>query len=86
MNQLPVARHGRVVGVISREAIMSYVEARHRPEAQAETQDDQTWEYAMRSEKDRITAPLPNQPQAQTQPQPQAQTQAMDITDHYEPM
>jgi Zn-dependent protease/CBS domain-containing protein len=88
MNQLPVAQHGRVVGVISREAIMSYVEARHRPEAQAETQDDQTWEYAMRSEKNRITAPLPTQPQMQTQPQPsaQTQTQAQDTIDRHEPV
>jgi Zn-dependent protease/CBS domain-containing protein len=88
MNQLPVAQHGRVVGVISREAIMSYVEARHRPEAQAETQDDQTWEYAMRSEKNRITAPLPTQPQmqSQTQPSAQTQTQAQDTIDRHEPV
>jgi Zn-dependent protease/CBS domain-containing protein len=87
MNQLPVARHGRVVGVISREAIMSYVEARHRPEI-PEIPDDRNWENDRRREMKQITAPLPTQPQMQPQAQAQtpAQTQAMDITDHYEPM
>jgi CBS domain-containing protein len=80
MNQLPVARHGRVVGVISHEAIMSYVEAearrrteiRHRPEAR----DERKWADARRREMDRVTAPLPTQ----AQPQPQ------DITDRHEPI
>jgi hypothetical protein len=80
MNQLPVARHGRVVGVISRDAIMSFVEARHhsmlpKPEPEPERR---TWEDDRRREMKQITAPLPTQPQMQPQTQ--------DITDHYEPM
>lgn len=85
MNQLPVARHGRVVGVISHDAIMSFVEAevrrrsevRHRPEAR----ESRKWADARRREMNQITAPLPALPQPQTQTQ--AQTQ--DITDHHEP-
>jgi CBS domain len=84
MNQLPVARHGRVVGVISREAIMSYVEARHRPEARAEIQDDHNWENDRQREMKQITAPLPTQPQPQTQTS--AQTQTQDTMDLHEPM
>jgi Zn-dependent protease/predicted transcriptional regulator len=80
MNQLPVARHGRVVGVISHEAIMSYVEAeaRRRPEVRPrpEARDERKWADARRSEMDRITAPLPTQ----------AQTQIQDTMDRHEPI
>jgi CBS domain-containing protein len=80
MNQLPVARHGRVVGVISHEAIMSYIEAeaRRRPEVRPrpEARDERKWADARRSEMDRITAPLPTQ----------AQTQIQDTMDRHEPI
>ncbi len=61
MNQLPVAQYGRVVGIISREAIMSYAEAeaRHSPAVP----ERRTWEDDSRREMDRITAPLPAQAQ-----------------------
>jgi hypothetical protein len=86
MNQLPVARHGRVVGVISHDAIMSYVEAevRRRSEVRRRpvAQEARKWEDARRREMNQITAPLPAQPQ----PQPQIQTQTQDTPNHHEPM
>jgi hypothetical protein len=86
MNQLPVARHGRVVGVISREAIMSYVEARHHPMLPEPEPERRTWEDDRQREMKQITAPLPTQPQMQPQAQTSAQTQTQDTMDLQEPM
>jgi CBS domain-containing protein len=66
MNQLPVARYGRVVGIISHEAIIDYVEARHsavRPDVVPYEDDARRKMNEITAPLNQSTAPLPAQVQ-----------------------